>query len=426
MEGEDLGLIEDSGVADLGGEESGGEETPIEGETETETPEDGSTPSGTEITGESEEGEGERSGRALPQQVRLALREFAQNNPEFAKKFPRLERQLTDAMFKTAQLSKLGGLAALREAHEAIEAHGGAEGLRELAETAQASRVLEEGMNTGDPVLANTWAETAPEGFKSFGRPYLEKLEQLDLAAHDWNVAPDMVKTLTRTGVYDSMAELETAIAGERLADVQSTFQKLKKYFLDLRHFGNATKGPDPLKAERERFDAERQEFATEQRKTFYGGVRSEVNTQVMGFTNRLLRQELHGRTIRLETANRLRKQINEDLAAAVKNADGYADRYKAVMGQNDHSKSVQFIVAAAKAKLPMVVKRVLRDFNLAGTAPAGVRRAAPGAGRQGTSVSVGRPKTEDVDFTRTEKSNWLTMRNHGEAWLKNGKKAKW
>jgi hypothetical protein len=250
----------------------------------------------------------------------------------------------------------------------------------------------------------------------------------VDLAAHDYAVAPDMVKTLTRTGVYDSMAELETAIAGERFADVQATFQKLKKFFLDLRQFGNAAKGPDPMKAERERFDAERQEFATEQRKTFYGGVRSEVNTQVMGFTNRLLRQELHGRTIRLETANRLRKQINEDLAAAVNNADGYADRYKAVMGQNDHAKSVQFIVAAAKAKLPMVVKRVLRDFNLAGTAPAGARRAVPGAGKtsSGTFVSVGRPKTEDVDFTRTEKSNWLTMRNHGEAWLKNGKKAKW
>jgi len=330
MDGEDLGLIEDSGAPE-GGESGGdgGEETTfIEGETETETetPEGGEG-GGAEKSGESEEGE---RGRALPVQLRQALRALSEQNPEFAKKFPRIERQLTAALFKAGQADKMGGLPALRSAVETIEAHGGPEGIRELAETAEASRVLEEGMNAGDPVLASTWSESSPEGYKAFGRPYLEKLESMDLAAHDYTVAPDMVRTLTRTGVYDSMADLETAIAGEKFEDVQRHFQALKKFFLDLRQFGSSVKGPDPLKAERDRFDQERQQFATEQTKTFYGGVRGEVNTQVMAYTNRLLRQELHGRKIRLETANRLRKQINEDLAEAVNTAEGYADRYKA------------------------------------------------------------------------------------------------
>jgi hypothetical protein len=431
MDGEDLGLIENSGAPE-GGESGGdgGEETTfIEGETETETetPEGGEG-GGAEKSGESEEGE---RGRALPVQLRQALRALSEQNPEFAKKFPRIERQLTAALFKAGQADKMGGLPALRSAVETIEAHGGPEGIRELAETAEASRVLEEGMNAGDPVLASTWSESSPEGYKAFGRPYLEKLESMDLAAHDYTVAPDMVRTLTRTGVYDSMADLETAIAGEKFEDVQRHFQALKKFFLDLRQFGSSVKGPDPLKAERDRFDQERQQFATEQTKTFYGGVRGEVNTQVMAYTNRLLRQELHGRKIRLETANRLRKQINEDLAEAVNTAEGYADRYKAVMKQNDHGKAVQFITAAARTKLPVIVKRVLRDFNLAGGTPAGgPRRAVLAGGRgAGTPATVaGRPKTSEVDFSRTDKTAWLGSLNlgHGEAWRKDGKKAKW
>jgi hypothetical protein len=156
--------------------------------------------------------------------------------------------------------------------------------------------------------------------------------------------------------------------------------------------------------------------------------VRTDVNTQVMAYTNRLLRQELAGRKLRVDTANRVRKQINEDLAAAVNTAPGYADRYKAVMGQGDHGRAVGFIVAAARQKLPLIIKRVLRDFNLGGKpGVTGMRRIGGGGGpRTGTTVA-GRPKTADVDFTRTDKATWLgSLTSHGEAWLKNGKKARW
>jgi hypothetical protein len=426
MDGEELGLIEDSAGAESGGDQGGepsGEETFIEGEAETEA-------QGAEEAAGEEGGEepSERPAAALPVQLRKALREFAAGNPDFAKRFPRLEKQLSTALIKDAQVAKLGGLQNLRAAAELIEAHGGPEAIRDLAESAEATRTLEEGMDEGDPVLIDMWAQSSPDGFKNAARHYLARLEQMDLAAHDHAISDDMFRTLDRCGVFQTMGDLETAIAGEKFEDVQRHYAALKNFFFELKKFAGAAKAPDPLKADRDKLAQERSDIQTERTKTFYGGVRSEVNTQVMAYTNRLLRQELHGRKIRLETANRLRKQINEDLAEAVNTAPGYADRYKATMGAGDSARAVSFIVSAARQKLPLVIKRVLRDFNLGAGAPV-PRRIPSGGGRTAgaSSVVAGRPKTDEVDFTRTDKAGWLgSIGRHGEAWLKNGKKAKW
>jgi hypothetical protein len=421
-EGEELGLIEDGS----GAEESGGEETFAETETETE-----------EGPGAESETPGEEGGpggeepppsRALPTELRKAFREFIAGNPEFAKRFPRLERQLTDAMFKTSELGKLGGLQQLRSAAEVLENHGGPEGIREMAEEVEASRMMEEGFQQGDPVLIDTWAQEYPDGFKMLVGPALEKLATLDLAAHDRAISSPMYQTLDRCGVIGTVNDLEAAIAGERYEDIAKHFGALKNFLMELRNFASKAKAPDPLKADRDKLAQEREEMQTERVRGFYGHVRTDVNTQVMAYTNRLLRQELAGRKLRVDTANRVRKQVNEDLAAAVNTAPGYAERYKAIMGQGDHGRAVGFIVAAARQKLPLVVKRVLRDFNLGGKpGVAGIRRTVAGGGpRTGTTVA-GRPKTSDVDFTRTDKATWLgSLTSHGEAWLKNGKKARW
>lgn len=429
----DLGLIEDDGGTEVA-EESGGVEEEI---TEGEEAGDGETPEGEELGGEREGEEGEEPppGRALPTQLRKALREFTAANPEFAKRHPQLERQLTAAMFKASQADKLGGLQTLRNAAELLETHGGEEGIREMAEEVEASRMMEEGFQAGDPVLIDTWSKEYPDGFKALVGPAIEKLEALDLPAHDRALSGPMYKTLDRCGVIGTVADLEAAIAGEKFEEIQRHFGALKQFLLDLRQFATKAKAPDPLKGEREKLEQERGEIQTERQKTFYGGVRTNVNTQVMQYTNKLLRQELAGKKLRVETANRVRKQINEDLATAVNTAPGYADKYKAIMATGDHNRATQFIVANARQRLPQVVKRVLRDFNLGGgqrLAGGGgpPRRVAAGGGRPsgtGSSTVAGRPKTAEVDFTRTDKARYLaSLSGHGEAWLRNGKRAKW
>ena len=427
MDGEEFGLLEDEGGTEL--EESGdegGEEIP-EGE-------EGGEGEGGEEGEELPEGEeGERPAtRTLPTELRRALREFTTGNPEFAKKFPRLERQLTAALFKAGQADKMGGLQQLRAARELLESHGGPERIAEMADEVEAGRTLQEGMQQGDPVLIDIWSNQHPDGFKAMVGPAIAKLESLDLAAHDRALSGPMYKTLDRCGVIGTCNDLETAIAGERFEDIQKHFTALKNFLKDLNAFSRQAKAPDPLKADRERLELERGEILNERTKTFYGGVRTEVGTSTTALINRALRTELAGRKLLVGTANRLRKQINEDLAAAVNTAPGYADKYKAVMKANDHQRAVNFVVQNARQKIPLIVKRVLRDFNL-GARPlrgAGRRSAGGGVRAGGTAVShvvTGRPKTAEVDFTRTDKAQYLSqLGGHGQAYLRSGKVAKW
>lgn len=428
----DLGLIEDPGGTEPGGEEGGSGEEEIEvPEGEGETPPEGEE--GGEEGGE-REGEREPAGRPLPLDVRKAIRDLVSRDPDFGKKYPRLERQLTAGLYKANEADRLGGIPKLRAAVEALEEHGGPQGLREMAEEVEASRTLEEGFRQGDPDLVKHWSEAYPDGFKMLVGPALEKLEQMDLVAHDRALAMPMYKALDRTGVIGTVADLEAAIAGEKFEDIQKYFGSLKKFLLDLREYAGRAKGPDPLKGERDKFAQEKNEFASERDAAFRGDVQNTVNGQIMGTVNKLLRQELAGRKLQLNTANRIRKQINIDLQDALRAharnpATGYASRYTALKDAKDHDRLANLIAGAARAKLPLIVKHVLRDFNLGRSAAGGgVRRSAGGGRGTGTSSTVaGRPKTADIDFTKTDKSTWLaTMSTHGTAWLKSGKQAKW
>ena len=435
MDGEELGLLGDdgggSGTAEeeLGGGE-GGEET--EGEGQGEGSESG------EARSEGEEGEGERrpgderTARALPTQIRRAIRELSEANPDFAKRYPQLVRQISDALFKQAQLGKLGGLQQLRSAAELLETHGGPEAIAEMAEEVEASRMMEQGFQQGDPVLVETWAKEYPDGFKALVGPALEKLEALDLAAHDRALAMPMYKALDRTGVLATVNALESAIAGERFEDIGKYFGELKQFLLDLRNFASRAKAPDPLKGERDKLENERQEIQTVRTREFYGRIRNDVNTQMMAHINQLLRSELAGKKISVNVGNRLRKAINVELASQVNTAKGYADNYKSVMNAGNHDRAVRFIVTAARAKASGVVKKLVREFNLLGGGQApGMGRRSPssaGTGRTGTRTVAGRPKTADVDFNRTDKAAWLGSMTlgHGQAYLKDGRLARW
>ena len=436
MDGEDLGLIEDEGGTELdqGDQEGAGSEE----ETETEEPEtEGGQESESEEGGEdggADEGGGKRTSADNKSfnEFRKVFRDFLTKNPDLAKQYPKLERQLPAMWWKAAQLDSLGGLKDLRAAKEVLESHGGLEGIREMAEDVEAMRMIEKGFEEGDTDVVDTWAVQYPEGLKKLLGHAIAKVEQLDLAAHDRALSMPMLRALDRCGVLSTISELQTALAGERWEDIQKHAGALKQFVEELKTFADrARKGPaaDPLKADREQFEQEKE---TDRTQRFFGGVQAAVNQQTQTWMNKLLRQELAGRKLQQRTANRLREQIHSDLAKAVNLAPGYKEQRDAVFAKRDERASAAFVLTSVRQKLPGIVRAVLRDFNLG--KPAGVgRRPAGGtfrkAGsldREGPVTVNGRPKTSDVDFSKTDKARWLTMQQHGEVWLKNGKQAKW
>jgi len=437
LDGEDLGLIEDeSGTGDetLDNEPEGGDEGAGAGD-EGEGAEEGEGEGGEE----EELSEGDRGGRridakALPVQIRKALRSLSQADPNFAKQFPRLEKDISSALFKVNQVNQLGGVQKFQQLAELIETHGGEEGLASAMEELEAGRQLEDGFRRGDPAVIDGWAQDYPAGFKSLIRPAIAKLEQMDPQGYAREISDPVWRFLDSYGVISVFNQLETALAG--IGDpgkvALGELTKIKGFLSNLRDLATKSKSPDPLKGDREALDAREQEIETERTKMFYGSVRQDVNGQVTAHMNRLIRAELGGLKLRLETANRLRKEINAELSRTVNTNKEYQTRYKAIMKGGDKDRAVRFIVQNAKAKMPAVVKQLIREFNLkpagkaAGNRP-GARRPAGGSGG-GSNYVPGVPKTLDVDFRKTDKARFLGMKaaGHGEAWLLNGKLAKW
>src|SRR5882724_12806465 len=147
-EGEDLGLLDGTGE-EAGGSEggSGGEETFI-----LEEGADDAAGAGADDAAKGDEGdqsgdEADRGSRAIvkfsPVEVKKGLRELVSQNPEFAKKFPTLEKAVATALFKDARVAQLGGLEKINQLAEAVEVHGGIDGIQEMAEELTLSRELE-------------------------------------------------------------------------------------------------------------------------------------------------------------------------------------------------------------------------------------------------------------------------------------------
>jgi hypothetical protein len=430
MDGEDLGLIDGAGTEI----EESGDESFVESadDNASEGAADDSADSGSDDGADSVAGDdGSRAiVKVEPLAIRKALREIAQGNPDFAKKFPTLEKAVTTALFKSSQIEKFGGIQAISEAAEALEVHGGLEGIQTMAEENAANLELQHGFERGDPKVIDGWAKDFPAGFKKLIAPAIDKLAELDKEHYTAVASYILGKIFSEYGVYGAISALGEALSADKKDDAVKHFNALAKFLTDAKALAaNAKSGRTDRDAE---LDEREQSIAERDKKAFYGSVRQDVNTAVMFEMNRLIRLGLpKGRKIKVEQANRLRKEINAELSRVVNTQSGYADRYKAVINTRDKDRATRFIVAQARVHLPKVVKQMLAEFNLTGPVGNnnGARRAANSNGNraEGARVIAGRPKTSEIDFTRTDKSRWLaTMSTHGTAWLKNGKQAKW
>lgn len=435
MDGEDLGLIDGSGSEEVELDEGGGTFVEEEGGGAGEEEGGGEEAEGGEKEGEEEEqseGGGKRVDRAdLPLQLRKALR----SNPEIAKQFPKLEKQITGALFKANQVDSLGGVQKLREIAETVESLGGPEGIAEMSEELENWRAFDKGLESGDPRIIDGWIKDYPGGVKALLPGVIEKLDAVDSPAADQIISAPMWKVLDRCGVITTLGALESAIAKldpEKAGEAIKEFNLLKGFFRDLRSLAVKAKSPDPLANERKALSDKEAEYTEREQQAFHSAVKSEVNTVVTQKINRLIRQELNGAKLKLSQANRLRKNIVADLREAVgTDKPQYLDRFGAIMRSGNKQNAVRFAVSAADNKLPGIVRRLISEFNLksgGGRNGTGRREGGMRSGGSGSSVVSGRPKTSDVDFNKTDKSRWLAMvqSGHGEAVLLNGKRAKW
>jgi uncharacterized membrane protein YgcG len=438
-DGEELGL--------LGGEE--GEEVPLgegaedqlieEGSEETPGEEGGGAGGGEEEeTLGGEEGGGSRSIVKLePLAIRKALREITTQNPDFAKKFPTLEKAVTTALFKSGQIEKFGGVQAISSAIEALELYGGAEEIQEKLEELELHRDLEKGFERGDPKVIDGWAKDYPAGFKKLIVPSIDKLETLDKTYFEAVASYVIEKAFHSYGVFNAVAALGEALSAGKNEDAVKHFNSLAKFLGTSRDLAkNARVGGTDRDAE---LDEERSKITKTKREMLYSSARMDVNPRITFEMNRLIRLRVpRGTKVKVEQANRLRKEIQSETRARMNSESDFAENFEALLKAGNKDRLVKFIYTRALKHLPKVVNQLLSEFGLmrsgsgggGGAGGNGARRTAgggTGGSGGGARTVTGRPKTSEIDFTKTDKSYWLAnMNGHGTAWLLNGKQAKW
>jgi hypothetical protein len=369
---------------------------------------------------------GERSeedagdGRQVTAKIRTHLAELKKADPALAKELQRI-------YWKGQNVDKLGTTQELTTLKEAVELHGGVEGITKLAEEVEAGRALEQGFERGDPKVVDGWANDYPEGFKRLIPAALDRLEKMDEARFDQVGSNVSDRIFEKYGVYSAVQLLGEALTANKPEDAVKHFNALTKFLSDMKGLSKRTK-ENPYQQRESELDQREKDIAERDKKAFYGSVRSDVNTQVSREMNKEIAKLMRGKKFAsVDQGNRVRGQITEELKRLINTGD-YSKRYESVMGQRDRDKAIAFIVSNANRNMSKAVQAVLKDFNLLGTTngrPA--PRTVPRTGANATPQAVvGRPKISDVDFSKTDKATFLGARQHGTAWLKNGRQAKW
>ena len=366
-------------------------------------------------------------GRKITGKLRAHIAEIGKTDPELAKEIKRL-------FYGFDTYSKLGRTTELQSLKEAVETYGGVEQLGQMAEEVEAGRMLEQGFQRGDPKVIDGWAKDYPEGFAKLVGPAFDKLAQINPQRYEREASAVTTKFLNNYGVFAAFEQMGEALRGGKPEDIAQAArlynEMVTKVFAPMRQMAQAS-NEDPYKDRAAELDAREQQIAEEGKTAFYSSVRSDVNTQVTRAINATLVSMTKGQKFEGGQGNRIRSQINADLSAAVNGETGYAKQYEAVMNARDRDKAIRFIVGKATAKLPIVVRTVLRDFRILGGAQArpGAGKPAVGSGKVSNEIrGAGAPKTSEVDFTRTEMADFLIMRQQGkgQAYLRNGKLMKW
>lgn len=425
MDGEDVGLLEVGADTDAG---TGGEDTPVlPAEDVGDASGDGSNDTAADSSGQQDADKAEGDKRTLPVQVRNALRKFTQSNPDFAKEFPRFEKDVVGALFARQAINAMGGLPALNQLKETVELHGGVEGIQQMVEEVEASRELDKGFETGDPKVVEGYVRDYPEGFKKIIPTALNALAKN--FPEDYNRVGSTIlhNTLRNNNLYESVVRIGEALkAGDAKAAV-ADYDKLVDFLASVQKTGT-TQQSDPYEKDRQEIEAQRQSIANERKTAFVDKVRSEVDPMIVRDVNKIVGAALKGRQMEVSARNRLMNEIRGMLANRVHNEPNYSRQWPGVRDAGDHGRAVKFNYAAYSKALPTVVSTVMKDpvwvRYFGGAQQRTVSR--PAGERQVNTTVAGRPQIADVDFNRTDKATFLGSRAHGTAWLKSGKQAKW
>jgi hypothetical protein len=416
-------VVETEG-AGAGGEVGGGEAAPAAGE--------GAAP-GKEGEGAPEpDAELEADGRKVTDaNLKKGIAELAKTDRAAAKAVRDAYFSRQAVMREFPEAKGLGEvLTAIREAKATIESLGGQSGISDLqTEVADYRREIDQ-FAAGDSALLEQLYEANPESMALATSNGLTLLEAKDQKAFDMVILPSIVKRLEQAGLNKNLIALANFIREGKGQEAYDIVTEIGKWLGETNELAKKHAAERATKDPREEKYAAREKAVEEKEQQSYErGVGSEVNR----LNNTALSRQVEPFFKELKLASEGRHEFVNGLQSRIwktMKADATFQRLaKAIMSKGDVAKASAFISAKFAELLPSSFiqfrNALYPNYGKGTTKPApGARdNGAGGKPPEKKAAAVlgagGRPKNDDVDWTKTSDTQWIAGKG---ITLKNGK----
>ena len=350
-----------------------------------------------------------------PQEIRKVLKAIKDADPKNAAAV----KQLHGAFERYNAYKDV--YATVQEASEAkqfIENIGGYDGYEKLQTTLKSVEESDQLLYAGDgklieDIYEQMKGENKQDAFGKLASPFLDKLKEVDKKAYYNTMTPHYVASLENSHLPQVLAALTAALgkgdeagiaqAKELVADMDGWFKGLKS------EVEKSKQGPSPeqlaLKADREKFQKEQQEFKTNQTKEFQQAVGKDAeasNNKKLGAELGPYLKTAYFKAFKTDNLRPLARQIQSDLREELTADKGYQTQMKALWGATnpDRAKILQF----HNTKIDTMAARIVRDAinkmypdhakggSAAGRVAAATQKKEAVAKADAAAVSTGQP----------------------------------
>jgi hypothetical protein len=364
----------------------------------------------------------ETDGRKIEGATRAAIAALKKVDPAAAKRVA--ESYFRDqAVLKETGAKNTGeAITQIRTMKATIESLGGEQGIADLqTEVADYRKEIEQ-FAAGDPALIQSLGEANPEGLAKSGTQSLEWLKANKPEIYENTIRAPFMERFNKLNFPGFIASVKAAVKegkGQEAWDLIAGYDKWLKEETGKLESAKAAPAKNP---EAEKLAKEKAEFEETKQKDFISRVDTDVNRANNPELDKLIGPLQKQLGLQKEGMNHFRNGLIARVWKVLANDKPYLASVKTLRSKGDAGKLASYIHGAFKERLPEQFRLHRNEIypNIGKTkAPA---PAAPANGKQPQrviNIQAGqRPKREDVDWSKTTDTMWIS----GRAILTNGK----
>jgi len=376
---------------------------------------------------QSQDGGQQQTSAQSQQLAKLSLKDLVKTKSEALKAIDkRLPNFLRDAAMREERL--LGkfpnGVQEAIQMLDALEEHGGLEGLAEKAEALQDYGRLEELYEKGNPEFIDRLAEASPEAFSKVMPAGLERWRQTDPEMYSHVLAKVMVNTLDSARVSDQLAQIYQSLEKPEQKEAVARIWQMIEGFRQ-----TASKAPEPKTADpREKaLNQREQELTQRQVEAAMAPVRTAGIQHIAKVIDREMTLSYQWSETDSDIQQAIRERVQEELVKLSKKTgfDKDVDKLKA----RGDGKTLQRRLEQFQEKhIPNILPRVAKLFAVKAKTAQRQGQQQQKQGQQQQQADRGwervaqMPAPGSVDRAKTTADMIL----NNQAILKNGKKVQW